>query len=210
MQVCVDRTTSMHSTICEWFKYHSPQTKICWFFARAQREFCTLCGKVSSCLRTARLLPTFFAFFQYGLINVCWVRTETMVRLTFKENWFTVHLVRIVCKPHNVIDVQCVPNFVLYLHTCFFTFIKHIYHSTSSNASDTYVAAYLIGVVFTFIEGMCRSTSGYTIDVHIQAFLCSSKAYFMAQVAMSVTHMSLDLNEVDEHSAWMWTGIVCV
>ncbi len=78
--------------------------------------------------------------------------------------------------------VQCVPSFILCAQTCFFTFVKVMCHSTSSNASDTCVAACLIGVVFTFIEGMCHSTSGYTINVHIRAFLCSSKAYVIAQV----------------------------
>ncbi len=185
MHVCVDTTASMRCSICEWFKYHSPRTEICWIFAQARKEFCALCRQVSSCLQTAHLLPAFFAFFQYGPINVCWVHTETMVRLTFKENWFTVHLVRIVCKPHNVIKVCSVCQALYYVHTphtCFFTFVKGMCHSTSSNASDTYVAACLIGVVFTFIEGMRHSTRGYTIDVHIRAFLCSSKAYVIAQV----------------------------
>ncbi len=78
--------------------------------------------------------------------------------------------------------VQCVPSFILCSHTCFLTFVKGMCHSTNSNASDTFVAAWLIGVVFTFIEGIRHSTSGYTIDVHIRAFLCSSKAYVIAQV----------------------------
>ncbi len=117
MHVCVDGTASMRCTICTWFKYRSLQTKICWFFARAQREFCASCKKVSSYLRIAHLLPAFFALFQYRLINVCWVRTETMVRLTFKENWFTVHLVRIVCKLHNVIKVCTVCQALYYVHT---------------------------------------------------------------------------------------------
>ncbi len=78
--------------------------------------------------------------------------------------------------------VQCVPSVILCPHTCFFTFVKCMCHSTSSNASDTCVAACLIGVVFTFIEGMRPSTSGYTTDVHIRAFLSSSKAYVIVRV----------------------------
>ncbi len=117
MHVCVEGAASMRCTICEWFKYHLPQVKICWFFARAQREFSALCRQISSYLRTARLLPAFFVFFQYGLINVCWVRIETMIRLAFKENWFTVHLVRIVCKPRNVTEVCSVYQALYYVHT---------------------------------------------------------------------------------------------
>ncbi len=110
----------------------------------------------------------FFVFFQYRLINVCWVRTETMVHLTFKENWFIVHLVRIVCKPHNVIKVFSVCQALYYCpHTWFFTFVKGMCHSISSNASDTCVAACLIGVVFTFSEGMRHSTSGYVHQRHM-------------------------------------------
>ncbi len=73
--------------------------------------------QVSSCLWTVRLLPAFLAFFQYGLINVCWVRIETMIHLTFKENWFTVHLVRIVCKSHNGIKVCSVCQVLGLFHT---------------------------------------------------------------------------------------------
>ncbi len=121
--------------------HHKP--KFVGSFVRAQRKFCALCRQVSPCLRTARLLPTFSAFFQYGLINVCWVHTETMVRLTFKENWCTVHLVRIVCKPHNVIKVCSVCQALYYVYTpaSLHLFVKSRYHSISSNASITCVAA---------------------------------------------------------------------
>ncbi len=167
MHVCVDGTPSMSCTICEWFKYHSPQTKIYWFFVQAQWEFCALCRQVSSCLRTTHLLLAFFAFFQYGLIDLCWVRTETMVCLTFKKNLFTVHLVRIVCKPYNVIKVCIVCQALYHVHTCFFKFVKGMCRSTSSDASDTCVAACLIGVVFTFIEGVHHSTSGDISDEYV-------------------------------------------
>ncbi len=43
MSVCVNETANMRCTICEWFAYHSPQTKLCRFFAQTQRELCTLC-----------------------------------------------------------------------------------------------------------------------------------------------------------------------
>ncbi len=38
MHVCVDETVNLRCAICKQFAYRSPQTKICWFFARTQRE----------------------------------------------------------------------------------------------------------------------------------------------------------------------------
>ncbi len=80
------------------------------------------------------------------------------------------------CMQNHTVWSVCAKLYILCPHTCFFTFVKGMCHSPSSNASDTSVAACLIGVVFTFIKGMRHSASGYTIDVHIRAFLCSSKA----------------------------------
>ncbi len=111
-------------------------------------------------------------------------------------NWFTAHRVWTVRKPHNVIQVDtCVPSFVLCPRACTFKFIKGMSHSTSSNAC---VAECLIAVVLTFIKGVHHSTSGDMIDVHIRAFLCSSKVYVTAQEVTRVTHMSLELNKIDE------------
>ncbi len=36
--MCVDGTANMCCTICKQFPYCTPRTKICWFFARTQRE----------------------------------------------------------------------------------------------------------------------------------------------------------------------------
>ncbi len=38
MRVRVDGTENLRYTVHEWFAYHLPQTKICRFFARTQRE----------------------------------------------------------------------------------------------------------------------------------------------------------------------------
>ncbi len=38
MHVCVDGTPNLCCAVCAWFAYHSPQTKICQFFAQTQRE----------------------------------------------------------------------------------------------------------------------------------------------------------------------------
>ncbi len=122
MHVCVNGTASMCHMICEWFKYYSPQTKICWFFARAQREFCALCRQVSSCLQTTRFLPAFFAFFQYGLINVCWVNTETIVR--FIQGKLIYCAPNANCTQTTECDqgVQCVPSFKVRSHDSSLTF----------------------------------------------------------------------------------------
>ncbi len=199
MYVCVDETASMRCFICEWFEFHSPQTKICWFFARAWREFCALCRQVSSCLQTAPLLTAFFAVFQYGLINVCWVCTETMVRLMFKENWFTVYLVRIVCKPHNVIKVCSVCQVSYYVHK-----------PASLHLSKACVIARAV-----------MQVTHVLLHAWLELFLHSSKAYVIAQAGTQFMstfvhfyvhqkHMSLELNEFDEYRAWVWTCIACV
>ncbi len=62
MRICVDGTANQRCTIYEWFAYCSPQTKICQFFVRTQRELDTLCvfclplvrGKLINCVPNMR------------------------------------------------------------------------------------------------------------------------------------------------------------
>ncbi len=79
-------------------------------FAHCVERFLRICEPQACYLH-------FLRFFQDRLINVCRVRTETMVRIMFKENWFTVHLVQIVRKPHNVLKVCSVCPALYYVHT---------------------------------------------------------------------------------------------
>ncbi len=64
MHACVDRTANLCCAIYEQFAYRSPQTEICWFFARTQRELDVpgvLClpqvhGKLINCAPSANCL----------------------------------------------------------------------------------------------------------------------------------------------------------
>ncbi len=134
-----------NACMCGWDCEHAPhhlngsstihhKPKFVGFFAQAQREFCALCRKVSSCLRTVSLLPAFFAFFSI-LTDQCLLRAHW--------NYSSPHIQGklIYCAPSAHCmqttqcdqDVQCVPSFILCPHTCFFTFVKGMCHSTSSN-----------------------------------------------------------------------------
>ncbi len=162
--------------------HHKP--KFVGFFARAWREFCTLCRKVSSCLRTTCLLLAFFVIFQYGLINVCWARTETMVRLTFKENWFTVHLVRIVCNPHNVIKVCSVCQALYYVHT---------------------PASLLLSKACVIVQAVMRVTH-VLLHAWLELFLHSLKASVIAQAGTQLmstfVHFCFHQRDMLQHKWW--------
>ncbi len=106
MHVHVVETASKRCSVCEWFEFHSSKPKFVVFLREHEGNFAHCVDRLLHVCKPHACYPQFLHFFQYGLINVCRVRTQTMARLRFKENWFTVHLVRIVFKPHNVIKVS--------------------------------------------------------------------------------------------------------
>ncbi len=76
------------------------------------------------------------SFFHVRKPPACYLHSKNIICLAFTENWFTAHLVWIVCKPLMIKMCMCVLSFILCPHSCVFTFVKGMCHSTGSDASD--------------------------------------------------------------------------
>ncbi len=84
-----------HNAAPLWMVYipltdHSPWTKICWFFVRTQKKLCTLRRWVFMFTNCTLVICIFCIFLNMD---------RSIIRLPFIENWFTAHLVWIVCEP---------------------------------------------------------------------------------------------------------------
>ncbi len=163
MHVCVDRTANLRCAIREWFAYCSLRTKICWFFARTQRELD---------VPGIPCLPQLHRKLMNRTPNTCRVRTVqcvsgALVYTRFKEKFAFTFFSE--CALNLLTEKKRIANSV-YTRVCWwFVVCPFIHESCTSRIQITY-HAYKLRITHTkgasTLPTTCRSTCQSTLSLH--------------------------------------------